>query len=174
MKQMLIAAMAGTTAFGAHGADGTFAASSSIDGVRQFVYDVDGTTKLATANGAVQFLFNGSVVGTGTYGFWVPGLFSAGTISIPGQAGNTVAITIEVWDKTTAPTYEQAMGFVGNFLPAQTVFITLGGAGRFPDVPASLTGFTGGKLLHLMAPEPSAIALAALGLGGLLFVSRRK
>ena len=171
MKKILLTLAASATVFSAFAVDGTFSASNIIGGVRQYVFDTDGTTKLAVAKGAVQFLYNGAVVGTGTYGFLQAGTFSAGTISIPGQAGNSVSITIEAWDKTLTSTYEQAM-VSGAYLPAQTVTITLGGAGNPPATAAALTGFTGGKLIP--APEPSTIALAALGLGGLLFISRRK
>ncbi len=164
MKKILLTLAATATVFSAFAADGTFAASNVINGVRQYIFDTDGT-KLATANGAVQFVYNGAVVGTGTYGFLAPGTFSAGTISIPGQAGNSVAITVDVWDKTSGATFDVATQTL-----TQTVTITLGGGGVPPATAAPLTGFTGGTL----APEPSTIALAALGLGGLLFISRRK
>ena len=157
--------------FGASAADGTFSASAVINGVRYYVYDFDGA-KLSKANGAVQFIYNGTVLGAGTYGFLTDGLFSAGTISIPGQAGQTVAITIEVWDKTKAATYDIASAFGPYWLP-QTVTITLGGAGTPAATPAPLTGYTGGQAF-LPVPEPTTVALAALGLGGLLFVRRRK
>ncbi len=174
MKQILLAVVAGTAAFGASAADGTFAASNVIGGVRQYVYNPDGS-KLSVSLGAVEFLYNGGVVGQGTYRFLKDGLFSAGTVAIPDQAGKTVDITIEVWDKTYGETYEIAATkpFALLLLP-QTVTITLGGAGSPPATAASLTGFTGGTLYFANVPEPSGIALAALGLGGLFFVSRRK
>ena len=171
MKKALLAFAAGTVVFGASAADGTFAGSNIIGGVRQYVYDVDGTTKLAKANGAVQFVYNGTVLGAGTYGFLQDGLFSVGTISIPGQAGNSVAITIDVWDKTTGATYDIA-SIIGRIWSSQTVTITLGGAGNPAATPAPLTGYTSSR--PLVAPEPSAVALAVFGLGGLLFVRRRK
>ena len=171
MKQILLAVVAGTAAFSASAADGTFSASNIIGGIRQYVYDIDGTTKLAKERGAVQFLFNGAVVGAGTYNFLQPGTFSAGTISIPGQAGNTVSITIEVWDKTLTPTYEMAL-ISGLYWQAQTVTITLGGAGNPPATAAALTGYVSSR--PAMAPEPSTVALAAIGLGGLLFIRWRK
>jgi PEP-CTERM motif len=172
MKKILIAAAATAALSSALAQDGTFSASNIIGGVRQYIYDTDGTTTLAKANGAVQFL--AGTTDLGTYGFLTAGLFSAGTISVPGQAGNTVAITIEVWDKTTGATYAAASSTPGgHYLPAQTVSITLGGAGTPPATPAALTGFVGGKLIPVV-PEPSTIALAALGLGGLAFISRRK
>jgi len=164
MKKILLTLAASATVFSAFAADGTFLASNIVNGVREYIFDTDGT-KLAVANGAVQFVFNGAVVGAGTYNFLQPGTFSAGTISIPGQAGNTVQITVDVWDKTSGATFDTASQTL-----QQTVSITLGGAGVPAATAAPLTGFTGGTL----APEPSTIALAALGLGGLLFISRRK
>jgi hypothetical protein len=176
MKKILLTAVVASASFSAFAIDGTFSASNTVtdpvtkQNVREYVFDVDGS-QLAKAKGAVQFVINGNVVGTGTYGFLLNGLFSAGAVNIPNAAGNTVSITIEVWDKTTAATYEQAM-LTGNYLPAQTVSVVLGGSGTPAAPPAGLWGFTGGKLIP--APEPSTIALAALGLGGLLFISRRK
>ena len=169
MKQILLAVVAGTAAFSASAADGTFSASNIIGGVRQYIYDLDGA-KLAVDKGAVQFVYNGAVVGAGVYGFRQPGTFSAGVISIPGQAGNTVSITIEVWDKAMAATYDQSLAGA-YYWPRQTVTITLGGAGNPPATAAALTGYLGGGPT---TPEPSSVALAALGLGGLLLISRRK
>jgi len=174
MKQILFAVVAAATFSSAFAADGTFAASNIIGGVRQYIFDSDGTTKLAKANGAVQFVVNGAVVGAGTYGFLQAGTFSAGDVSIPGAAGTTVSVTIDVWDKTTFATYADASTLGGGKYLTQTVSITLGGAGNPPATSAALTGFTGGKLTLIPTPEPSTVALAALGLGGLLFISRRK
>ncbi|HTH47587.1 MAG TPA: hypothetical protein VMB21_08770, partial [Candidatus Limnocylindria bacterium] len=157
MKKTLFALAVGTTAFSALATDGTFSASSVIGGVRQYVYDCDGTTKLATTKGAVQFVFNGTVVGAGTYNFISPGTFSAGTIGIPNQAGNTIQLTIDVWDKTVGATYELAA--LSGAGISQTITITLGGAGSPPATAAALTGYTGGTLL---CPEPSMVALAGL------------
>ncbi len=167
MKQIHIAVMAGTAAFGASARDGTFYASAVISGVREYVYLYDwGGEKLPKDRGAVQFVYKGAVVGAGTYGFLVDGLFSAGVIGIPGEAGDRVAITVDVWDKASGATFETAYGRL-----SQTVSIVLGGAGSPPALPAQLTGYTGGVIY---TPEPSTVALAILGLGGLLFVSRRK
>jgi len=168
MKKILFTLAASASIFSAFAIDGSFTASSIIGGVRQYTYDLDGITKVSKDNGAVQFVFNGAVVGAGTYNFASAGTFSAGVVNIPGQAGNTVSLTIDVWDKSTAATYEDALK-VGKYLPSQTITITLG-SDKLP--PSELTGFSGGKLV--LAPEPSTVALAALGLGGLLFISRRK
>ncbi len=172
MKKTLFALAAGAVVFGASAADGTFAASNIIGGVREYIYlsDIDRTlTKLPKERGAVQFVYNGAVVGAGTYGFLAAGTFSAGTISIPGQAGNSVAITVDVWDKASGATFDIATATL-----SQTVTITLGGAGSPPVTAAPLTGYTGGIMYTIYTPEPSTLALAAFGLGGLLFVIRRK
>lgn len=183
MKKILLSVAIAAGSCGAFAADGTFAASNNIydpvskTNIRQYIFDVNGTTKLAVANGAVQFLINGAVVGagannTGIYGFLQAGLFSAtDPIVIPNAAGQTVSVTIHVWDKSTAATYELAQ-ISGNYLPAQTVSIVLGGGGTPAAPAASLYPFKSGSLVP--APEPSTYALAALGLGGLLFISRRK
>jgi hypothetical protein len=171
MKNALLLFATGTVAFSACALDGIFSANNIIGGVRQYIYDLDGTTKLSVDQGAVQFVYNGAVVGAGTYPFLVAGIFSDGVLGIPNQAGQTVSITIDVWDRTTAPTYELAVQG-GHYLPSQTVAITLGGVGGVPSYASALVGFTGGSLVA--APEPSTMALAVFGLGGLLLVRRRK
>jgi hypothetical protein len=158
-----------TLATAALAQDGTFYGSNIIGGVRQYIYDIDGKTLLPKADGAVQFVYNGTVLGSGVYLFLANGLFSVGTISIPNMAGQHVAIEIDVWDKSTATTYTAALTS-GHFLSEQKVTINLGGAGGVPASPAALFGFTGGQLIA--APEPSTLALAALGLGGLIFIFR--
>lgn len=177
MKKTIFAIALASASFSAFAVDGTFAGSNQYpdaqgNSVRYTIFDTDGKA-LVKANGAVQFKIDGVVVGPGSagnaagvYNFFLAGVFSAGSIAVPDKAGQTVSITIEVWDKTTGATYATAT----EYLPAQTVTVKLGGDGTPPANPAYLTGFTGGTLV----PEPSTYALAALGLGGLLFISRRK
>jgi PEP-CTERM motif len=175
MKTLLLATTLAAFATAALAQDGTFSGSNIIGGVRQYIYEEDWQTLLPKANGAVQFVYNGTVLGAGVYPFIANGLFSVGTINVPNMAGQSVDIEIDVWDKSTAATYKGALSNIGgHFLWPQTVYITLGGAGNPPATPAALVGFTGGHLLDLTVPEPSALALAALGLGGLFFLGRRR
>ena len=169
---LAFASLAITTATLTQAQDGTFAASNVIAGVRQYIYDTDGTTFLPKSNGAVQFVLNGTVLGAGTYGLFIDGIFSAGVIRVPGLAGNVVTIGVDVWDKSTGATYAIASAS-GHFMPEQSVTIILGGAGGgVPATASPLAGFIGGKLIA--APEPSTLALVALGLGGLIFLARRR
>jgi hypothetical protein len=162
-----------TLATAALAQDGTFSVSNLIFNgtgvVREYIYDIDGSTLLPKAAGAVQFVYDGTVLGLGTYGFVTDGIFANGAIGIPGKAGQTVTIAIDVWDKSTATTYTAALTS-GHFLPEQKVTINLGGVGGVPSSPAQLGGFAGGKLIT--APEPSILALTALGLGSLIFIFR--
>jgi PEP-CTERM motif len=171
MKTLLLATTLAAFATAALAQDGTFIGSNLIGGVRQYIYDIDGTTLLPKADGAVQFVYNGTVLGNGTYPFFIPGGFAV-PLSIPNMAGKTVDIEIDVWDRTTSSTY-YGPDLFRHFLPQQTVRITLGGAGTPPSAPVYLTSFTSGRLIFAV-PEPSALALAALGLGGLIFLGRRR
>jgi len=100
------------------------------------------------------------------------GLFSKGALTVLGKApGSTVDVTIRAWDKDLAATYEAATP--GFFAASQTFSTALGGgvdANGLPILPGNINGFSG---LNLVVPEPSTYALAALGLGGLLFLRRR-
>jgi len=170
MKKILLTLAAAASVVGAFAADGTFLGSNLLLAGRQNIFDVDGTTKVPKANGAVEFLFNGAAVGAGTYAFTGAGLFSVGTIGIPNEAGQTVSLTIDIWDTTTGATYAAAKATGKSF--TETIQVTLGGGGNPAGPAVELSNFKGGNLV--LAPEPSTIALAALGLGGLLFIGRRK
>jgi len=139
------------------------------------VFDIDGTTPLAKANGEFAVIYNGQPVAfnpkaTTAPGFAAAGLFNGGIMDFPGtSAGAGVSITIEVWDKTTGATYDTATH------RASETFTTAGlVAGTTPPnkITPGWTSITLGVVSTV--PEPSTYALAALGLGGLFFVSRRK
>jgi PEP-CTERM motif len=138
------------------------------------VKDVDGSA-LNKANGLVDVIFNGTIISAGGeagVAFKANGGFSVGTLAIPGVASGPVTITLQFWDKTTGATYASATHKVS----VDVVTPGLGGGTTPPGtILQGATPFKGAQLqVVTIVPEPSTYALAALGLGGLFFVSRRK
>lgn len=94
------------------------------------------------------------------------GLFSGGTVTVPFVApGAAASVVVRAWDTTTGATFAAAT------VNGSTSFdiAALGGAGTPPSTPAIMSNYAGIALV----PEPSTYALAALGLGGLLFLRRK-
>ena len=147
------------------------------------IFDVDGTTKIFGANYSVGvYVVNpdGSVISQ-LGGFTTPatsnGRFTLGQLDV-GVAGGTVNLAIHAWDTRTGATYAAA-----TTKAASAVFVspTLGGdVDNDPNTPAAVASsmalnFKSFSLVNTSnIPEPSTMALAALGLGGLIFISRRK
>ena len=143
------------------------------------IFDVDGTTKIFGANYSVGvYVVNADSSLTQLGGFTTPatsnGRFTLGQLDV-GVAGDTVKLTVHAWDLRTGATYATA-----TTRAASAVFTspTLGGdVDNDPNTPAAVASsmalnFKSFKLE--IVPEPSTMALAALGLGGLIFISRRK
>lgn len=130
---------------------------------------------LAKAPGAASYAAVQKVNNDGSLGAFTPinplsganaGLFSGGTVSVPGVAGGAAAsVIVRAWDNTTGATFDAAS------LKGSVAFdvAALGGAGVPPSTPAIMAGYTGITLV----PEPSTYALAALGLGALLYFRRK-
>jgi len=96
------------------------------------------------------------------------GLFSLGTMQIPGSTiGSPASVLLRVWDSTSGSTFATAL------VSASTVvtFPTVGGS-TAPSNFVTGSNFTGIQVAVI--PEPSTVALAALGVAGLFFVARRK
>ena len=103
------------------------------------------------------------------------GLITTQTVPINGVApGATAALQVRVWDNMggTVGTWAEALAS-GTASGMSSVFASqaLGGAGAPPSLPPEMTGWTSFNISQV--PEPSVIALGALGLGALL-LRRRK
>ena len=162
-----------------HAGIGTMIVQNNNGGTIVPLFDIDGTTKIAGANYsiAVYVSDNGSlgaqigpVVSPGANG-----RFTAGQQDVPGSvAGGTVSLIVAVWDNRTGVDYATATAKNQSFPFLSPI---LGGdVDNDPTTPA-LTASSMAlnfKGLALVVPEPSTVALGALGLGGLIFFSRRK
>jgi hypothetical protein len=104
--------------------------------------------------------------------FGADGLFFLGVIEIPNTvAGGGATISIRSWDSLTGATYDAATSKA-----IASVTLTGLGGGLTPTPTLGVAGnFTGLSLsAGPIVPEPSTVALAALGVAGLFFVARRK
>jgi len=86
--------------------------------------------------------------------------------------GADAKVQIRAWAVASGATYEAAAA--ANGLVGQSAIITVktGGAGSPPGLPADLIGLTGFAITGAVVPEPSILALGALG--GLVFLLRRR
>jgi hypothetical protein len=98
----------------------------------------------------------------------VDGLFSLGVTAVPGATpGGPATVILRAWDNSTGATYADAQER-GIFV---VTFPTVG-ANTAPSNFVTGSNFTG--LTLELVPEPSTIALAALGVAGLFLAVRRK
>ena len=172
MKSTILAGVVLFAAAASVSAQGTFSASTAT-GTKPRIM-VDGVNVVAADNVLVEILVNG-VRAVEPFQLTLPGanagLFSKGTVTVPGKpGGSAVDITIRAWDKDLGPDFDHS-----KWRASTTLFaFVLGGAidaNGIAGLPNSIVpAFTGMGLLYVYAPEPSMFALAALGLGGLLFL----
>ncbi len=178
MKNLLLVSSLVLGATATFGQTINFAASKGI-------YDINGTTPLSAAAGEWEVVYNGSIItpnGDAGVAFSKTGAPSLNTIfggtvfAFPAStglaAGSTPTITIIAWDKT-AP--GGALGATATHVASETITLpALGAIGSSTPPPALPFTKLVLQVVTPVVPEPSTYALAALGLGGLFFVSRRK
>jgi len=103
--------------------------------------------------------------------FYGPG--ATGIISISGvAAGTVVSYAVEVWS-TSAGSYAAAQTKAGS-LWGESAVGTYTLAGGSPPVAPSPLGFATFNATLTTVPEPTTIALGAMGAGALLLFRRRK
>jgi len=145
------------------------------------IFDVGGSTKLAGPGFQAQLWGGpnaGALAAVGTSNPFrsgaAAGYFVSGTKTFDPAAANNVApgatavLQVRAWEGIAGSVYVDTVkhGKSGD------LSIATGGAGSPPSVPADLVGLQSFSLLAAV-PEPSTIALGALGLVA-LFLRRRK
>lgn len=163
----------------------TFINRDIANGIDAPIFETDGVTKLA-GTAYLADLYYGPV-GADPSTFTSLGLaiaFRTGAaagylpttvVSVPGVAANQEALfQIRAWRASDGATWQQAYNNAGHVSPIEAslnpvVRVTLTGP---PNAPAALVGLTSHSLIAV--PEPSTILLGLAGLGGLLYLRRRK
>jgi len=184
----IIATVLGVAAASAVYGQGTIASLANSLGATIYpIFDTDGTTKLAGSNYKVEvFLYGsdanpfGTQLGTTVSSIATSGRFNAGSsISVPGKApGTTATLIVRAWD-TTKPggsSYDTA-AVRGKSDPFVTDLLGGDPDGDGPLLPITpkgmVTGTAAGFKSFSLVPEPTTIALGALGAAALL-LRRRK
>ena len=180
-KTVIILAMVAALGVMKVGAQGTFNFSNFGTGVDAKVTDVDGVTALSgsafkadaywgpagiaatdKSNSGLQSLGLAVSFSTGAGA----GYFLGNSQAIPTQTG-TVSLQVRVWQASAGATYAAAVTAGGHTGVGNVIQVALAtGATGTPNM-------VGLQAFSLIVPEPSTIAMAAMGLGGLL-IRRRK
>lgn len=182
MKKLILTVALGVACVSAF-AQGQLNFANFGAGANAPIFDTDGTTKLAgTAFQADLYWAPGTVTDSTVLtalgqpaNFASSGFFLGGTRTITGQPGGaTITGQVRVWDTADGSSWSQvanspsATARVGESVLFQ-IALTVP-----PTTPNSLTGLNGHSFSLHPVPEPSALALAGVGLAGMLVLRRRK
>jgi len=107
-------------------------------------------------------------------GAFLAGYVVGGTVTVPFAAGGTeVAVEMRAWDAASGNSYEAALGANGIVGNSSTLPVILGDPNATPPgVPGNLVGLNAFSVAQV--PEPSTIALLALGAAGLMLRRRKQ
>jgi len=178
MNKLLLTTLGMVAAVSAAYAQGTFNANNNFTpagaSAKAFVLDPSGNP-LAKANGRVEILSGGTSLspnGSAGVALTLDGLFFINGLVAPNAGlGGTANLVVRAWDVTSGATYDAAKtrGSVN------VVISSLGGGTPPPATFGNNSDFKGLKLEGGgVIPEPSTVALAALGVAGLFVMARRK
>jgi hypothetical protein len=179
MNKLLLTTLGFLAALSAY-AQGTFNASNNYiptgQTAKAFILDSAGLP-LAKANGRVEILNAAdqaslSPGGSAGVALSLDGLFFINNLVVPGVAtGGTAPIVVRAWDSTTGATFAEATSKISGLVTVSSL-----GGGTTPAATfGANSNFIGLQLAGgPVIPEPSTVALAALGVAGLFFVARRK
>jgi len=177
MNKLLLTTLGMVAAVSAAYAQGTFNANNNFTpagaSAKAFVLDPNGSP-LAKANGRVEILSGGTSLspnGSAGVALTLDGLFFINGLVAPGAGlGGTANLVVRAWDVTTGATYDAATARGS----VNVVISSLGGGTTPPATFGNNSDFKGLKLESAIIPEPSTVALAALGVAGLFVMARRK